>query len=40
LEWLAADDLGEVVLTEEPEVTPLMRLEIMLLSPFVPEQLL
>jgi len=40
LEWLAADDQGEVVLTEEPEVTPLMRLEIMLLSPFVPEQLL
>ena len=40
LEWLATDDQGEVVLTEEPEVTPFMRLEIMLLSPFVPEQLL
>src|SRR5947208_16936955 len=40
LEWLSADDQGEVVLTEEPEVNPFMRLEIMLLSPFVPEQLL
>jgi cardiolipin synthase C len=40
LEWLAIDDQGEVVLSQEPEVTPLMRLEIMLLSPFVPEQLL
>ena len=41
LEWLAIDDdKGEVVLFEEPEVTPLMRLEIMLLAPFVPEQLL
>jgi len=28
------------VLSQEPEVTPLMRLEIMLLAPFVPEQLL
>jgi putative cardiolipin synthase len=41
LEWLATDDdKGEVVFFAEPEVTPLMRLEIMLLSPFVPEQLL
>jgi len=40
LEWLATDDQGEVVFTEEPEVTPFMRLEIMLLLPFVPEQLL
>jgi putative cardiolipin synthase len=40
LEWLAIDDKGEVVLSQEPEVTPFMRLEIMLLSPFVPEQLL
>jgi len=40
LEWLTTDDEGEVVLSEEPEVTPLMRLETMLLAPFVPEQLL
>jgi cardiolipin synthase C len=40
LQWLATDDKGDVVLSEEPEVTPLMRLETMLLAPFVPEQLL
>ena len=40
LQWLATDDQGEVVLSAEPEVTPFMRLEIMLLAPFVPEQLL
>ena len=40
LEWLAVDEQGEVVLTEEPEVTPLMRFRNMLLAPFVPEQLL
>jgi putative cardiolipin synthase len=40
LEWLATDDQGEVVLSQEPEVTPFMRLETMLLAPFVPEQLL
>ena len=40
LQWLAIDDQGEVVLSTEPEVTPLMRLQTMLLAPFVPEQLL
>jgi putative cardiolipin synthase len=40
LEWLAIDDKGEVVLSEEPEVTPRMRFQNMLLAPFVPEQLL
>jgi len=40
LEWLAIDDQGEVVLAQEPEVTPLMRLQNMFLAPFVPEQLL
>jgi putative cardiolipin synthase len=40
LQWLAVDDQGEVVLSEEPEVTPYMRLRNMLLGPFVPEQLL
>ena len=40
LEWLATDDQGEVVLSEEPEVTPFMRLQSMFLAPFVPEQLL
>ncbi len=39
-EWLATDDQGEVVLSVEPEVTPFMRLETMMLAPFVPEQLL
>ena len=37
-EWLTMDDDGDVVLTEEPDVTPLMRLQNMLLAPFVPEQ--
>ena len=40
LQWLATDDQGEVVLSQEPEVTPFMRLETILLAPFVPEQLL
>jgi cardiolipin synthase C len=40
LEWLTTDDQGEVVLSQEPEATPLMRLQNMLLAPFVPEQLL
>ena len=40
LEWLATDGQGEVVLSEEPEVTPFMRLQSMFLAPFVPEQLL
>jgi putative cardiolipin synthase len=39
LEWLAIDDQGEVVLSEEPEVTPLMRLQTMFLALVVPEQL-
>ena len=38
LEWLAMDDNGDVVLSEEPDVTPLMRLQNTLLAPFVPEQ--
>ncbi len=38
LEWLTMDDDGDVVLSEEPDVTPFMRLESMLLAPFVPEQ--
>jgi putative cardiolipin synthase len=40
LEWIATDDQGDVVLSQEPEVTPLMRLQNMLFAPFVPEQLL
>ena len=40
LEWLAIDDEGEVVLSQEPEATLFMRLQNMLLTPFVPEQLL
>src|SRR5438309_1626726 len=38
LEWLTMDDEGDVVLSEEPDVTPFMRLQNMLLAPFVPEQ--
>jgi len=40
LEWIATRGSESVVLTSEPEVTPLMRLRNMLLAPFVPEQLL
>jgi cardiolipin synthase C len=40
LEWLATDDQGDVVLSQEPEVTPFMRLQQMFVAPFVPEQLL
>ena len=38
LEWLTMDDEGDVVLFEEPDVTPFMRFQNMLLAPFVPEQ--
>jgi cardiolipin synthase C len=38
LEWLTMDDKGDVVLSEEPDVTPFMRFQNMLLAPFVPEQ--
>jgi putative cardiolipin synthase len=38
LEWLTMDDDGDVVLSEEPDVTPFMRLQNMLLAPLVPEQ--
>jgi hypothetical protein len=38
LEWLTMDDEGDVVLSEEPDVTPFMRLQNMLLAPLVPEQ--
>jgi putative cardiolipin synthase len=40
LEWVTTTDSGEVVLTQEPEATPLMRLQNVLFGPFVPEQLL
>lgn len=38
LEWLTMDDDGDIVLSEEPDVTPLRRFQNMLLAPFVPEQ--
>ncbi|HTS21339.1 MAG TPA: phospholipase D family protein [Casimicrobiaceae bacterium] len=38
LQWLAMEDDGDVVLGEEPDVTPLTRFQNMLLAPFVPEQ--
>ena len=40
LEWLSMDDDNEMVLTDEPETTFWLRLHNMLVSPFVPEQLL
>ncbi len=40
LEWLTTSDAGEIVLRQEPEATPLMRLQNILFGPFVPEQLL
>jgi putative cardiolipin synthase len=40
LQWLAIDDEGEVVLSQEPEATLFLLLQNMLLTPFVPEQLL
>ena len=40
LEWLTSTGAGDVVLTQEPEATPLMRLQNVLFGPFVPEQLL
>ncbi len=40
LQWLATTDAGEVVFTQEPEATLLMRFQNILFGPFVPEQLL
>lgn len=38
LEWLTTDDHGEVVLHAEPDTTFMLRLQSVLLGPFVPEQ--
>jgi cardiolipin synthase C len=38
LEWLTMDDDKEIVLTTEPEAPLFLRLQNVLLSPFVPEQ--
>ncbi len=40
LQWLSMDEDKEMVLSEEPETTLWLRLHNMLVSPFVPEQLL
>lgn len=40
LQWLVMGGQPGVVLSSEPEVTPIMELRSMLLAPFVPEQLL
>lgn len=40
LEWLVTGEQGDVVFSEEPEVTPWMRLRNTLLGRFVPERLL
>jgi len=40
LQWLSMDDDKEMILTEEPEASPWLRLHNLLVSPFVPEQLL
>ena len=38
LEWLTTDGSGEVILYAEPDATFMLRLQTMLLGPFVPEQ--
>jgi cardiolipin synthase C len=38
IEWLTMDENGEMVLTEEPDSTFYLRLQNVLLGPFVPEQ--
>ena len=38
LEWLTMDDEDEVILTTEPDVTFFLRLQNMLLAPFIPEE--
>lgn len=40
LEWLSMDEDKEMILTEEPEASFWLRVHNMLVSPFVPEQLL
>jgi putative cardiolipin synthase len=40
LEWLTMDDDNEMILTEEPEASFWLRVHNLLVSPFVPEQLL
>ena len=40
LEWLSMDDDQEMILTEEPEASFWLRVHNLLVSPFVPEQLL
>jgi putative cardiolipin synthase len=40
LEWVAMGDRPDVALSSEPEVTPLMHFQSLLLTPFVPDQLL
>ena len=40
LEWLSMDEDKEMILTEEPESTFWLRVHNLLISPFVPEQLL
>jgi putative cardiolipin synthase len=40
LQWISADENGEMVLTSEPDSSFLMRLQSWLLSPLVPEELL
>jgi putative cardiolipin synthase len=40
LEWLTMDEDNEVILTAEPETSLWLRVHNMLISPFVPEQLL
>ncbi len=40
LEWLGLDEEGEMVLTSEPEASALLQLQLLLLRPLVPEELL
>jgi putative cardiolipin synthase len=40
IEWVPGDEMGDTVLTEEPDSTPWQRIKLWLLKPWVPESLL
>ena len=40
IEWQSMDEMGDMILTEEPDSTPWQRVKLWLLKPWVPESLL
>jgi len=40
IEWLSMDEMGEMILAEEPDSTPWQRAKLWLLKPWIPESLL